>query len=120
MPIGMCRFGLLDSSAVVETASKPRKAKKTSAGAAPDPAQAGDPNWPWFGGIDGSRGPADEERPAPMTTRMMATLTATMTELALALSLIPRTRTTVMRAMNSRGQVEEGAGLRHPRSRVKE
>ena len=40
MPMGMSRFGLRHSSAVVETASKPMKAKNTTAAPALDPRPA--------------------------------------------------------------------------------
>jgi len=52
------------------------------------------PGWPVLGGMNGChRDGLMKNRPAPMKTRMMPILRKTMTELTVADSLMPRTRT---------------------------
>ena len=91
MPIGMSRFGLRASSAVVETASKPMYAKKTIAAPAAIP-------WNPFGAkgcqFSGFVYLKQTSTKNPRTTSLMAT----MTKLKLADSRIPHTSTTVITA----------------------
>ena len=82
IPIGMSRWGLLVSSAVVETASKPIKAKKTIA--AP-PIRPGKPC-----GINGCQFVGCTiKAPKAMTKTTTATLIKTIVVLVVALSRMP-------------------------------
>src|SRR5664280_1656462 len=84
IPNGISRCGLTASSAVVDTASNPTKARKTIAAAVITPLN---PN-----GMNGCQFPGfTYQAVSPMKIRITVILTITITRLTRALSLIPRT-----------------------------
>src|SRR6185503_12789444 len=94
MPIGRSLFGFLASSAVVDTASKPMYAKKTTAAAAVTPGHPYGANGDQFFGTT-------YPTPTMMKNTTAASLTATMAALKRALSRTPITRSVLMRSTMS-------------------
>src|SRR3974390_1353772 len=103
IPIGISRIGLLASCAAVETASKPIKAKNTTAAPRAIPDQPSIPTAAW-GGMKAPRGLLAATQFAVLkagrvqTTNSAITtsLTATMKLLNRAVSRMPATRSAVM------------------------
>src|SRR5688500_20408816 len=99
MPIGRSRCGLRVSSAVVETASNPIKAKKTIAAPLITPPKPLGKNGVQFGGLI-------RHAPKAMKKTTTATLMMTIQELVLALSRMPKISSTVTDAtMKNEGRM---------------